>query len=410
MLNKISRYTIILLIVVVSALYLPDFFSMLFDKKVTTPRMDYSVIINDFVYTRNHGMGQRDRMDIKGNSYEEREYFRLLPFMYYANLDKWGQLPEEIEGIEISSKIIRKNSQVIRIAPKYVNPPLVPLNIMFEAEGDYAELIIPDDVFRLGNTIEFLDPTSNSVLQEKSKKFQDAMKKIGFKFPVKLSAANQTNRKPFDEGYFIVDANNELFHLKMIKGEPAIINTGIGPDLQIRQIYVSENTRKEFYGFILSEDNQVYLITYDDYKLRHIPTASDVEGQSYVADKMTVRFYTYPVNKHIQVIGDGFNHMIVLDNDFNKKAEHTMEWTPYAKRPASIAKSYLFPFELDTYDPLQYVKVSLSTNLPQALVGIALSLIALFIFSRKRPILDYVIVLFTGVFGLIGVLLIKPEE
>ena len=80
MLNKLSRYTIILLIIVVSAFQLPDFFSMLFDKKVTTPRMDYSVMIDEFVYTEYHGMGQIDYMDITGKTYAEREYYKLLPF------------------------------------------------------------------------------------------------------------------------------------------------------------------------------------------------------------------------------------------------------------------------------------------------------------------------------------------
>lgn len=410
MLNKISRYTIILLIVVVSALYLPDFFSMLFDKKVNTPRLSYSAVSNEFVYTEYHGMGQIDYKDIKGNSYGEREYYQLLPFMYYANLEKWGQLPEEIEGVELSSKIIRRNSQMVRIAPKNIDPPIVPLNIMFEAEPDYAQLMIPDDVFRMKNTIEFIDPNTNSVLEEKSEKFQQALEVAGFKYPAKIVAANQTNRKPFDEGYFIKDANNKVYHLKMIKDEPVVHFTGIDGDLPVRQIFVSENSRKEFYGWLLTEDNDVYLITYDDYKLKKLPTKSEKAGHNYDANTMSFRFYTYPVNKHIEVKGDGFVHLMILDNDFNMKAEHTMEWTPYDERPASIVKSYLFPFELTTYDPLKHVKLQMITYWWQGLVGIGLSLLALVLFSRKRPVLDYVIVLFTGVFGLIGVLLIKPED
>ena len=202
--------------VIVSALYLPDFYSMLFDKKVKTPRMSYSSVIDEFVYTKYHGMGQIDYMDVKGNSYSEREYYALLPFMHYANLEKWGEMPPTLKGFEMTSKNIRRNSQMVRVQPKYVNPPSVPLNIMFEAEGDYASLQIPDDIFRLGNTIEFLDPASNSVLEEKSEKFQEAMLASGFTFPAKLSAANQTNRKPFDEGYFIKDATNQIFHLKIM--------------------------------------------------------------------------------------------------------------------------------------------------------------------------------------------------
>jgi hypothetical protein len=396
--------------VFVSALYLPDFFSMLVDRKVNTPRMDYSVVIDEFVYTKYYGMGQRDRMDIQGNSYSEREYYQLLPFMHYANLEKWGTLPPEIDGFELNSKNIRRNSQMFRIQPKHIDPPFVPLNIMFEAEGDYAQLTIPDDIFRLGNTIEFLDPVSNSVIEEKSEKFQEAMLASGFSFPVTLFAANQTNRKPFDEGYFIKDAVGKIFHLKMIKDEAVCIQTGIDPGLNVRQMGIGENMRKEFYGWLLTEDNNVYLITYDNYNLRQIPTGGTDAQYDYVADKMTFGYYTYPINKHIKISGDGFKQMIILNNDFEKIAEHVETWTPYNDRPGAIAKSIIFPFELSTYDPMQHVKLQIEVFWWHGLIGIATSLLALLIFSRKRPWFDYVVVLFTGVFGLIGVLLIKPED
>jgi Domain of unknown function (DUF4857) len=410
MLNKLSRYTIILLMVIVSALYLPDFFSMLFDKKVNTPRLTYSSVIDEFVYTKYYGMGQIDRMDINGNSYSEREYYALLPFMHYANLEKWGELMPTLKGFEMTSKNIRRNSQMVRIQPKDIDPPTVPLNIMFEAEGDYASLQIPDDIFRISNTIEFLDPASNSVLEEKSHKFQEAMLAAGFNFPAKFAAANQTNRKPFDEGYFIKDATNEIFQLKMIKDEPVCINTGIDPELKVRQIFVSENSRKEFYGWLLTEDNDMYLITYDDYKLRQIPTGGNDAQYDYIANEMTIRFYIYPIDKHINISGDGFRQLIILDNDFNKIAEHVETWTPYNDRPGAVAKSFLFPFELSTYDPMKYIKLQIEVFWWHGLIGIAASLLALLIFSRKRPWFDYVVVLFTGVFGLIGVLLIKPED
>ena len=372
--------------------------------------MDYSAVIDEFVYTRYYGMGQTERKDIKGNTYSEREYFKLLPFMYYANLEKWGELPPEIKGFELSSKTIRKNSQVFRFQQKHINPPVVPIYIMFEAEPDYAQLTVPDDVFRLGNTIEFLDPVSNSVLEEKSHRFQKAMLDAGFTFPVQIAAANGTNRKPFDEGFFIKDANNKIFQLKMIKDEPVCIQTGIDPDLGIRQIIISENRRKEFYGWLLTDDNEIYLITYDNYKLRKIPTVPDDPQYAYIADEATVYCYIYPVNKHIKISGDGFRQMIILDNDYNKIAEHVETWTPYNKRPAPVIKSFLFPFELTTYSPMKHVKLQIEVFWWHGLIGIAASLLALLLFSRKRPWFDYVVVLFTGVFGLIGVLLIKPED
>lgn len=410
MLNKLSRYVIVLLIVVVSALYLPDFFSVLFDKKIDTPRIDYSVVINEFVYHNYHGMGQIDYGDIAGNTYSEREYFQLLPFSYYATLEKWQQLPEEIEGFELSSKSIRKNSQFFRIQTKDIDPPSVPIYILFEAESEYAQLRIPDDVFRLDNKIEFIDPVTNSVIEEKSDRFQQAMLDAGFKFPADIVAGNPTNRKPFDEGYFITDANGEVFQLKMIKGEPQCIKTGIDPELDIRQIFVNENLRKEFYGWILTHDNEVYLILYDQYKLRQVPTSGKNENYAYDADEMTFRFYTYPVNRHVRISGDGFTKMIVISNDFEYIDEHVETWTPYDKRTASIIKQFIFPFELSTYTPEKYIRLQAEYFWPRNLLGIGLSLLALVLFSRRRPWFDYVIVLLTGVYGLIAVLLIRHEE
>ncbi|MBN2780344.1 MAG: DUF4857 domain-containing protein, partial [Candidatus Marinimicrobia bacterium] len=408
MLNKLSRYTIIALIILVSALYLPDFYSMLFDKKVNTPMLDYSAVIDEFVVLQNSGMGQIEYRDIKGNTYGEREYFQLLPFNYYANLEKWQQMPAEVKGFEMSSKSIRQNSQFFRIEPKNIDPPGVPaIYILFEAEPDYAQLMIPDDVFRFGNKIEFIDPVSNKVIEEKSALFQQAMEQAGFTFPATLVAGNPTNRKPFDEGYFVKDARGEIFQMKMIHGKPVVTKTGIDPDLKVRQIFVEENLRKEFYGSLLTEDNGVYLIMYDNYRLQKLPTACADERFNYIADDMIFRCYTLPVYRHIQVRGDGFIKMYVVSNDFEPVAEHVETWTPYMERASSIVKGFLFPFELTTATSTKHVNMQMDVYGWKSLAGIAASLLALALFSRKRPWFDYLIVLLTGVFGLIGVLLIK---
>lgn len=410
MLNKLSRYIIIVLIIVVSALYLPDFYSMLFDKKVSKPRMDYSAVIDEFVVVNSRKMAKTEYKDIKDNVYSEREFFKLLPFMYYATLDKWQELQPELKGFELTSKNIRRNTQFFSIRTKDINPPSVPLYIMFEAEPNYAQLMIPEDVFRLNSKIEFIDPVSNSVIEEKSARFQQAMLDAGFTFPANIIASNPTNRKPFDEGFFISDAEGYIYQFKMVKEEPVCIKTSIDPTLDIRQIKISENLRKEFYGWILTWDNKIYLITYDNYKLIQLPTTGKETQYDYNTDKMEYRYVTYPINKHIQIRGDGFINMMVLDNDYQPKAEHVITWTPYDERPASITKKYIFPFELTTYTPNKFIKLQMDIFWWQGLIGIGVSLLALVLFSRKRPWFDYVIVLFTGVFGLIGVLLIKPED
>ena len=143
---------------------------------------------------------------------------------------------------------------------------------------------------------------------------------------------------------------------------------------------MSENLRKEFYGWVLTNDNKVYIVTYDNYKLQEVPTVPEDPQYSYVADDVTIYCYTYPISRHILISGDGFRQMIVTDMDFNKIAEHVETWTPYDKRISSRIKHFIFPFELTTYDPLKHVKVQMNCFWWEGLVGTAISLLALLLF------------------------------
>lgn len=413
MLNKLSRYTIVLLIVFACALFLPGFYSQLFDKKVNTPRLSYSAVSKSFVYSLHQGMGKTEYKDIDGTEYSEREFFQLQPFSYYATLEKWNQLPESIDGFELNSKSIRRNSQFFRIAPKYIGEPMIPIYMMFEADPNYASLVVPDDVFRMTKRMEYINPNTNTVMEEKSELFTDAMLEAGFVFPAKNLGGNPTNRKPFDEGWFIEDANSNVFHVKMIHDEPFVVKTGIPSDLNIQGIYIKENSRKEFYGYILTHDNRVFIITYDNYKLTELPTALPEElGGHFASADMNYMVTIDPVNISVNIKGDGFTYMEVLSKEYKTITSHFETWQAYDQRPSTKVKKYIFPFELSTYCPNGHISLDMECFMWQGLIGIAASLLALFIVTRKRYSVwfDYVIVLFTGIFGLIAVLLIKPEE
>ena len=77
-----------------------------------------------------------------------------------------------------------------------------------------VRLEMPGDLFRLKDNIEFIDPETNTVKEEKSNLFMKVFIQKGFKFPAKRVAGNPSTRKAYDEGYFIIDSNDKIFHLK----------------------------------------------------------------------------------------------------------------------------------------------------------------------------------------------------
>ena len=79
---------------------------------------------------------------------------------------------------------------------------------------------MPDDYFRIGKRMEFIVAKTNKVDEAKSKLFTDALSAEGFAFPANLIAGLPTTRKSKDEGYFLTDSREQLFHIKMIKGQP----------------------------------------------------------------------------------------------------------------------------------------------------------------------------------------------
>ena len=74
-----------------------------------------------------------------------------------------------------------------------------------------VDLSMPDDVFRVTSKgLEFIGMKTNTIDTDKSQLFTEAMVKKGFKFP--CPGGNPTTRKEYDEGYLILD-NEENFSI-----------------------------------------------------------------------------------------------------------------------------------------------------------------------------------------------------
>ena len=153
-----------------------------------------------------------------------------------------------------------------RLEPSELNKPHTGLYQMLETMSGRVDLVLPDDVFRLTDTgIEFIDMATNSVNEQKSKTFTDMMISKGFRFPAYRIAGNPTDRKEYDEGYVILDADRKLFHIKMTKGRPYCRAIELPEGMRAEYLYITEFTARTMLAFIIDTDGGFWVVNRPSY-------------------------------------------------------------------------------------------------------------------------------------------------
>jgi hypothetical protein len=208
--------------------------------------------------------------DARGTHYTEAQFDSLLPMLYFRQLASEGDLPDSLHGVEMTQKTISIHNFYYRYRPSDKNMPTIPLYTLLESMPKRVDLEMPGDVFRLKRQMEFLVPETNGTNQQKSALFDEQLKKRGFEGPARIIAGNPTTRKSYDEGYFIVDRNNHLFHLKMVNNRPYIGHIDLPKDLIPIWFSVTEYPTRDFYGFLMTEDGRLFTIQTDGYKVKEI--------------------------------------------------------------------------------------------------------------------------------------------
>ena len=91
---------------------------------------------------------------------------------------------------------------------------------------------------------------------------------------------NPTTLKPYDEGYFIVDATDATFQLRQVRGEPVLrrlSDVAAAEEkpkwqrLKPRHIHVQEQDTREVRALIIDQSNQVHLVLGKDFRLVPVP-------------------------------------------------------------------------------------------------------------------------------------------
>lgn len=269
-------------------------------KSERTPFIIYSTIVDDFVMLRSDPK-TKDliREDRFGNSFTEEQFDSILPSFYLRQLVTDERFPDSIKGVAVTPKLLQTESFTFRNTPAMINRTAVGLYPLLESMSGRVDLAMPDDAFRItGSGIEFIDMESNSVNREKSNLFTEAMLRKGFRFPATEISGNPTDRKDYDEGYVLLDADGRLFHLKQTRGRPYCRAIELPDSIEARHLFITEFRNRRSLALMTDARNRLYVIDRPDYKAR-----------------LTAIPHFDPEREAISIIGNMFDWTVCISDD-----------------------------------------------------------------------------------------------
>ena len=401
--KKISRYILVFITILASAIALPKLYWLAFEKPIRAPFVMYSCVDHDFMIQRSDK--ELMRMDNKGNQYTRDEFELKLPLFFVRQLLISGTMLDTINGIAMDVHDINKARSFFRFRSKSMIAPDPGLYPMFESESGRASLELPEDYFRINRRMEFINAKKNEVDEKKSRMFTAVLQKRGFDFPAKIIAGIPTTRKSCDEGYLVIDEKDQLFHIKMVEARPYVKKVDVPEDIKFKHIACVDFKNKKYYSYLFSTDNNIYILTQDEYELIKFP----VEG--FNAEKEELRIYGNLFYYTIISRGENYIKIVVLDNEHNKIDEYNETWTKRSERNEGKVFSYIFPAQINMANKHSsfinfYFERTKGYN--WLFLNVLLMIVHFGIIRKGglklwKNLLDFAVVAVTGIFGFLAI-------
>ncbi|MGL4520258.1 MAG: DUF4857 domain-containing protein [Phocaeicola sp.] len=253
---------------------LPWIYSFLHSKQETPAFVIYSTLNEDFIFSSTLD-GQRIHQDTQGERYSQHEVDSLVPFFYARQLLKDERFPDSIKGVATTYREAQQESFVWRSSPRDINTPQIGLYQLMESASKRVQLETPSDVFRITHQgIEFIDAASNQLDEAKSNAFTEVMKKKGFAFPATYLSGNPTVKKDYDQGYLILDSQQQLFHLKQVVGRAFVRKIELPQGIQLKNTFITEHRNQRTIGYASDSNNQFYVIELPSYAVKQLQIPS----------------------------------------------------------------------------------------------------------------------------------------
>ncbi|MDR1866541.1 MAG: DUF4857 domain-containing protein [Bacteroidales bacterium] len=368
------------------------------------PFVYYSSVIEQFCFRETAGK-TTVRRDASGKEYTEAQFDSIMPMLYYRQLSVNGAMPDSIQGRAVTMPEIRQHSFTYRYTPVKTASPSQGLYVMYESMPRRLTIESPGDVFRMKDGIAFVDIATNTVNEEKSALFAAELEKRGYRFPAQWSQGVISTKKPYDEGYFSLDAEGKLFHIKMVNGRPFIRDTRASDTVEVAYFDMSLVADKRFYGFLYDTSGGMYMVESPGYRLikAELPPIDLKRDEVMIMANMF--FWT------VSVTTPEGRHYYALENRRLGKVDETF----IAATPDGWSKSakWLFPVYL-TFENhnSEYLKPALTFTAWTAWAGNLAAAVLFVLFARRKRknlLRQGGYILIAGIAGLIAIL-ITPDE
>ncbi|MCG8567840.1 MAG: DUF4857 domain-containing protein [Desulfobacterales bacterium] len=417
----LARICFSILIIFISALFLPRIYDALFIEGVEKTHLFYSPVTQDFIYKEKTVIPRPDAVvedhhaeltyaTADGRFVDRLEFERYLPFIFYKNMEIRGMLPLELIGphgqIHSYSKAeIKKARRVLELKSKDItgNSPESRVWPLIESNPGQARLVFPDDRFRMTKrAMEFVNADANAVDEALTSRYTQTLIQAGFQFPARSVHGRFTVLKPFEQGIFLVDQTHAVFHLKRVDGNPVVVKTPIDASLNTRHIKSSEDKRRQYYGLLLDGMGRVHLLSRDSYGL--IPL--DLPG--YLPDTMDLKLIFNPLYCTAVYSNGEIIHAVAFDSAFKPLAKYDHAMSRATMTRARKIRDILFPFSLNLGTGSSgYLSLGLHWTPGLAVQGMAAwlgiyLLITLVLRNKKPGLIPSALAALLGPFGLLA--------
>ena len=269
--TRIARVAAIAFAFLVAATFLPRLHGQLTRLNRDRQEIAYSTVDSAFMTSRTDRFGQKTYTLESGERIDRKTWAGKLPFRFSRDLMRWNEMPETVAGVPVRPKTFFRELQTVMFRPRELSAPVIPVYPVLEAASGFTSLELPGDMMTFEDGVRVYRCEDASIDAPLSETFTAAFKKAGFVFPLKQAWGNPSLRKPFDWGWFLLDANGDLFHLMRIKGRPMIRKTGIGKEIGVRYVQVEEHPGKRVFGILIDDANRIYRIQLPGYGLEALP-------------------------------------------------------------------------------------------------------------------------------------------
>lgn len=386
--NMKKLYTVILvaLSVIVLSWFLPWLYSIAFPVGGSDPFIAYSPVSHKFVVSETYESKNVVIYSLDENGRREAETFTkeqrdsLLPQIYFTQLMAREQMPDSIDGFEMSVSALKHNQWVFSSIPRDINKVMPKVYMIMESMPARIDLEDPKEVFRFrkGGEVEFIDMETAEVVPGKSRRFTEIFKDRGFKLPVVSSSANITSRKPYDEGYLMVDAAGEIYHLKMQAGRPYMMKLRKPDSICGKHVFIMENVETRHLGLMTDTRNNLYVIEREGYRI--VPL--NVGKVDPTTDKIAVVKNIF--NWVVKITNNEGVRWTALDSDdYSRLAGYSL--TCGENKSEKIA-GFIFPFTMsftDVSDCYAFPRIE-NVSFAAIILNIILALVTAVVLRRRK--------------------------